>query len=267
MPPGKHAMIVVGVRVRPGCQQRLLRSSWGKRWGKNEHIKVTDDYVQQFRNVWVGTRMDELTCASKDKFIALAGIYQSVLCVRQIARQGSVGTDVITPCIYSLFQTDAGSVTEVFGTPGSVNAGARELVEQLTGKQPWEQELTRYAITLLKLERVLAGRRQLVEDIKAGIEEARAKLDHFPMLHPNLLAHLADIYSRTISRLQPRVMAQGDPCFLQLSDNQNRIRALLLAGVRAAWLWHQVGGNRWQFLFWRKTLLMAALDYLRPAWH
>jgi len=203
----------------------------------------------------------------KDKFIALAGIYQSVLCVRQIARQSSVDTDAMTPCIYSLFQTDADSVSEIFGAPDSVNAGARELVEQLQGKQPRELELTRYAITLLKLERVLAGRRQLVEDIGAGIEEARAKLDHFPMLHPNLLAHLADLYSRTISQLQPRVMVQGDPCFLQIPDNQNRIRALLLAGVRSAWLWRQVGGSRWQFLFGRKTLLMAALDYLRLARH
>jgi len=203
----------------------------------------------------------------KDRFVALAGIYQSVLCVRQIARQGSVDTGTMTPCIYSLFQTDVESVPEIFGAPGSVNAGAKELLGQLTGKQPREMELTRYVITLLKLERVLAGRGQLIEDIGSGIEDARNKLDHFPMLHPNLLAHLADIYSRTISRLQPRVMVQGDPHFLQLPDNQNRIRALLLAGVRSAWLWRQVGGRRWQILFRRKELLTAALDYLRLSQH
>jgi len=203
----------------------------------------------------------------KDKFVALAGIYQSVLCVRQIARQGSVDTDTMTPCIYSLFQTDAESVPEVFGAPGSVHAGAEELVVQLTGKQPRETELTRYVITLLKLERILAGRGQLIQDIGSGIEDARNKLDHFPMLHPNLLAHLADIYSRTISRLQPCVMVQGDPHFLQLPDNQNRIRALLLAGVRSAWLWRQVGGRRRQILFRRKELLTAALDYLRLSQH
>ncbi|WP_089726126.1 high frequency lysogenization protein HflD [Candidatus Thiosymbion oneisti] len=201
----------------------------------------------------------------KDRSIALAGVYQSVLCVRQIARQGSVDTDAMTPCIYSLFQTDADSVPEIFGAPGSVYAGAKELVGQLTGKQPREIEPTRYVITLLKLERVLAGRSQLIRDIGVGIDDARAKLDHFPMLHPNLLAHLADIYSRTISQLQPRVMVQGDPRFLQPPDNQNRIRALLLAGVRSAWLWRQIGGSRWQFLFGRKALLMAARDYLRLA--
>jgi len=120
---------------------------------------------------------------------------------------------------------------------------------------------------LLRLERVLAGRSKLIEAISSGVEEARAKLDHFSLLHSNLLAHLADIYSRTISQLPPRIMVQGDPHFLQLPDNQNRIRALLLAGVRSAWLWRQVGGSRWKILFGRRELLLAARDYLGLAQH
>lgn len=65
-PPGRqdttgwHAMIIVGVLYGQGGRQWLLRNSWGKRWGENGHIKVTDDYVRQFRDLWVGTRMDEL---------------------------------------------------------------------------------------------------------------------------------------------------------------------------------------------------------------
>lgn len=66
-PPSKHdttawyAMIIVGVVYDHGVRRWLLRNSWGKRWGENGHIEVTDDYVQQFRGVWVGTRMDELS--------------------------------------------------------------------------------------------------------------------------------------------------------------------------------------------------------------
>lgn len=203
----------------------------------------------------------------QDKLTALAGIYQAALCVQQIARQGSVDTGAMEPCIYSLFQTDADSVSEIFGASGSLGAGARELLRQLTGKQPREVELTRYAISMLKLERVLSSRSKMVDTIGSGVEDARIKLEHFPMLHPNLLAHLADIYSRTISQLQPRIMVQGDPRFLQIPDNQNRIRALLLAGVRSAWLWRQVGGSRWKILFGRRRLLAAARDYLRLSQH
>ena len=86
----------------------------------------------------------------QDKLTALAGIYQAALCVQQIARQGSVDTGAMEPCIYSLFQTDADSVSEIFGAPGSLGAGARELLRQLTGKQPREVELARYAISMLK---------------------------------------------------------------------------------------------------------------------
>ncbi|MCG6861112.1 MAG: high frequency lysogenization protein HflD [Chromatiaceae bacterium] len=203
----------------------------------------------------------------QDKLIALAGIFQATLCVKQIARQGSVDTDAMEPCIYSLFQTDADSVGEIYGIPGSLRAGARELLGQFTGKQPRDLELTRYAISLLKLERVLAGRKKMVAAIGSGLEDARAKLEHFPLLHPNLLAHLADIYVQTVSQLQPRIIVQGDPRFLQVPDNQNRIRALLLAGVRSAWLWQQVGGNRWKIFFERKRLLAAAQEYLRLAQH
>jgi high frequency lysogenization protein len=199
----------------------------------------------------------------QDRLIALAGIYQAALCVRQIARRGSVDADAMEPCIYSLFQTDADSVSGVFGAPGSLTAGATELLRQLTGKQPRELEPTRYAIGLLKLERVLSRRSEVIKTIGSGIEAAQAKLEHYSMLHPNLLAHLADIYSRTISQLQPRIMVQGDLRFLQIPDNQNRIRALLLAGIRSAWLWRQVGGSRWKILFGRKQLLTAARNYLR----
>lgn len=203
----------------------------------------------------------------QDKVIALAGIYQATLCVQQIARQGRVDTDLMEPCVYSLFQTNADCVYEIFGAPGSVGPGMKELLGQLTSKQPRQMELTRYAIGLLKLEQVLSGRSKMVETIARGIEDARAKLDYFPMLHPNLLAHLADIYSRTASQLQPRIMVQGDPRFLQIPDNQNRIRALLLAGVRSAWLWRQIGGSRWKILFGRGQLLAAARDYLRISQH
>jgi high frequency lysogenization protein len=201
--------------------------------------------------------------SEEDKLIALSGIYQAAFCVHRIARQGSVDEQTMAPCIYSLFQTDADSVQEVYGAPGSLIPGVKELLGQLTGKQPRGLEPTRYVIGLLKLEQVLSRRTEAIEAIQTGMEEARTKLAHFPMLHTNMLARLADIYSRTISPLRPRIMIQGNPPYLQIPDNQNRMRALLLAGIRSAWLWRQVGGSRWKILLGRKKLLAAAREYLR----
>jgi len=34
----------------------------------------------------------------------------------------------------------------------------------------------------------------------------------------------------------------------------NRIRALLLAGIRSAVLWYQLGGRRWRLVIYRKRI-------------
>jgi C1A family cysteine protease len=57
---GHHAMIIVGVIYDGATRLWLLRNSWGKEWGDDGHIKVTDDYVLDFQDVWVGTKMPEL---------------------------------------------------------------------------------------------------------------------------------------------------------------------------------------------------------------
>jgi len=38
----------------------------------------------------------------------------------------------------------------------------------------------------------------------------------------------------------------------------NRIRACLLAGIRSAILWRQVGGTKWQLLFFRRRIFDTA---------
>ena len=81
----------------------------------------------------------------------------------------------------------------------------------------------------------------------------------------NILAGLADIYSTTISTLSPRIMVRGEPLHLQNPENINRIRALLLAGIRSAMLWRQCGGRRLQILLGRKRLWRISDDLMRRA--
>ena len=210
-----------------------------------------------------------MTYTDQDRLIAFAGIYQAAYCVRQIARQGTVDTRIMEPCIYSLFQIDTPSVAAAFGPPGAVATGARQIVAQLTagsqGGPPRDHELLRYVVTLIKLERALAGRRDMLQAIRAGIDAVAAGVASRPLLDPDLLASLATIYSDTISHLGPRIIVKGDQQHLKNSDNQSRIRAVLLAGIRAAMLWRQVGGRRWQILLGQRRLLESARAYLAAA--
>lgn len=202
---------------------------------------------------------------NQDRLTALAGLYQAVACVNRIARTGSADTAVMEPCIYSLLQVNADSVAAVFGPPGAVANGARQIVAQLTGQPERDLGLTRYAVSVLKLERNLSGRPATLERIGQGIAGAQAKLEHFAPLHTNLIAHFADLYSESLSQLEPRILVRGDSLHLRNPENQSRIRALLLAAVRSAMLWRQVGGNRWQLLFGQKHLLQEARRYLDRA--
>ncbi len=210
-----------------------------------------------------------MSYTDQDRLIAFAGIYQAAYCVRQIARHGTVDTRIMEPCIYSLFQIDTPSVAAAFGPPGAVASGARQIVAQLTagsnGGPPRDQELLKYVVTLIKLEGALSRRPDMLATIHTGIEALTLARDDRPLLDPGLLASLATIYSDTVSRLSPRVMVSGEPLHLDNKDNQARIRAALLGGVRAALLWRQVGGRRWQILFSQRQLLESARGYLASA--
>ncbi|MNN35329.1 High frequency lysogenization protein HflD [compost metagenome] len=58
-------------------------------------------------------------------------------------------------------------------------------------------------------------------------------------------------------------MVQGNPHYLGQAAVVSEIRALLLAAVRSAVLWRQLGGSYMDFLFSRKTMLEAIERRLR----
>lgn len=199
---------------------------------------------------------------SQDRVIALAGIYQAVGCVVRIAHSGSADAEAMEPCIYSLFQIDADSTEAVFGEPGAVVSGARQIVAQLIGQPERNLELTRYVVQAIKLERSLSRRPDMLSAISQGIAQAGVKREHFGLLHPNVIAHFAELYSGTLSHLSPRIIIRGEPIHLRNPDNQSRVRTLLLAAVRAAMLWRQVGGSRLQILLKNRQILEDARRYI-----
>ncbi|MCP4278150.1 MAG: high frequency lysogenization protein HflD, partial [Gammaproteobacteria bacterium] len=148
----------------------------------------------------------------------------------------------------------------VYGGLEGISTGLNQLIGQLSGKEQRNTEITGYVITMMHLERKLSKQPQLLEIISDGIQLATSRLEHFPMLHQNILGQLADIYSQTLSTMQPRIMVNGEPLHLQNSDNTNYIRSLLLAGIRSAMLWHQCGGKRLQIIMSRQKIINTAID-------
>jgi len=193
-----------------------------------------------------------------DRVMALAGIYQAAQLTQQIARRGMADTQAMSTSIGSLFKVDSSDVSEVYGGIAGIGDGLRLLRDQLSGAKQRDVELTRYIIALIQLEHKLSKHPDMLASISREIQEATRRLQHFSLLHPNILSHLAEIYKQSISTLQPKIMVKGEPPYLQNPDNINKIRALLLAGIRSAMLWRQVGGLRRQIIFKRRKLINAA---------
>lgn len=197
--------------------------------------------------------------------IALAGVYQAAALVDTLARNGQADPVAMEKSLYSVFQTEADSTTEIFSGLDGVRYGLQKLQQQLTSPAREQIGTTRYSISVLLLSGKLLKNPEKLKRISEGIKIAAAKLDLYDYTHSNQIAALADIYSGVISDLSPRIMVKGDPMHLQNPETQNRVRALLLAGIRAAILWRQLGGSRIQLLFKRKLLVKTAKQLLEQS--
>ncbi|MEE3157932.1 MAG: DUF489 family protein, partial [Pseudomonadota bacterium] len=113
------------------------------------------------------------------------------------------------------------------------------------------------------LQRQLAKRDDMLQVLGQRIAQAEHQVEHFGLLHDNVMASLGSTYQDTISTLRLRIQVHGDMRYLQQPEVANRVRTLLLAGIRSATLWRQLGGHRWQLLLQRRKLLDATRAVLR----
>lgn len=200
-----------------------------------------------------------------DKTLALAGLFQAVSLVNDVARRGQADSTAFETSIRSLFITSPETTEDVYGSASQIRHGLEILLRQMGAGNAGgrDADLTRYAITVLHLERKLNKRRDLLDTVAKGLDRARRQADHFSLTHENVIASLADIYLNTVSTLTPRVMVTGEHGHLNHTPVANRVRALLLAAIRSAVLYYQNGGTRLQLLFRRKALLTEAERLLR----
>ncbi len=187
--------------------------------------------------------------------IALAGISQACLLVKELASTGTVvNNTAIETSINSILKLDSDTVIDIYGDLSNIKPGLEQLKLQLTGRTIADPEQARYAASLVFLEKQISNRPEMLNKIKVGVEKAQFQSETFGIMHENVLANLGDLYHSTISTLQPRIMVNGEEEFITQPAIINKIRTLLLSGIRSALLWRQCGGARWKFLFFRKKI-------------
>lgn len=198
---------------------------------------------------------------NEPRVLALAGLFQATSLAQQLANQGHCDEGAMESSVTSVFRIDAPSVAGVYGGVGGVRLGLRNLIGQLDDNSR-DMALTRMAVTVMRLERSLAHRPELTAKLQEGIVAAKRQVAHFGQDSPQVIRRLADLYASTLSTLSPRVMVSGNPQFLQQPAVVEKVRANLLAAVRSAVLWRQVGGRQWQIILNRRQCSMLARGLL-----
>ena len=208
--------------------------------------------------------MLETFAMNEERVLALAGLFQACLLAQELANEGRCDETAMEAGVASVFRIDAPSVVGVFGNISNLRLGLRHLIAQLDGNER-DMAITRMAVTVMRLERSLAARPELLTTLQQGIVAAQRQVEHFGQDSAQVTGRLAELYASTLSTLKPRVMVSGNPLQLQQPAVVEKVRANLLAAVRSAVLWRQVGGRQWQLLLYRRRCSMLARGLLTGA--
>ncbi len=191
----------------------------------------------------------------EQRAIALAGLVQAIHLAINGAHTGMMSQDSLEQSVRSVFVQSPDSILEVYGGTRGIRLGMNVLSEMLSGNRQNEHaDLLRYCLAVMALERLLRRKPGVLTELGQGIDQIGAR---YADIDDECLAALANLYQQTISHLEPRIRISGRRNHLENGAVIQRIRALLMAAIRAAVLWHQVGGRRWQLLLSRGAMQRA----------
>ena len=197
----------------------------------------------------------------RPRVLALAGMVQSLKLVRQIAETGHADTGSQRIMLDSVFRMDADSVDAVYGGSGQLRHGLLTMRDHLVDRSG-DELLPKLGMSILQIERRFVGDEGMTEQVIDGLRRLDATAQRQGSIHPDVIGRLGQLYADTISHLRPKVIVQGNQHYLQQPEVVAEIRALLLAALRSAVLWRQVGGSYWDFVFRRRAMMQVVEEEL-----
>jgi len=201
--------------------------------------------------------------AEHDQVIALAGIFQAAVLAQQLARRGYEEQVPFESSVRSLFIQDAINTVSVYGGEAGIRLGLGTMREKLTiAGNPADLEIARYVLGLSQLGARLARNGPIAQTVANEIDQIKPQVQrqNGEGLNNSVYAELARIYKDTISDLKPKIIVQGEHGHLANPVVIDKVRTILFAGVRSAFLWNQLGGRRWHLVL-RRQQTLALVDW------
>lgn len=197
----------------------------------------------------------------RDQVLALAGIFQAAALAQQLAHRGYADEIPFEASVRSLFITDAINTASVYGGESGVKLGLQTMQQRLstTGKNT-DFEIARYVLSLTQLGFKLGAQKHIAKTIAKEIDNLKPTVESHngEGLSQHVYSELARIYKDTISYMKPKIIVQGGHGHLSSPMVVDKVRTILFAGVRSAFLWNQLGGKRWYLVFKRRQTLAGA---------
>lgn len=210
------------------------------------------------------------------RVMALASVLQCAQLIDRIARTGTFQQQEVSGLQSPLFVLDPRSNADVYQDPKELLPGLT-LIETLAsgGALREHQLVVQYCVKMLRLADTVRGDATLADQIRRGISaiqlanpkpesaeadggELAAAQNADESAIDTISRALALVYRDTLSNVPRPIQIQGAAAALREPANAAAIRSLLLAGVRSALFWRQLGGRRWQLLLSRRRLAFTA---------
>jgi high frequency lysogenization protein len=206
--------------------------------------------------------------------IALAVVAQCAQLVHSLATTGRADTRLLNACIAPLLVLTPDSVDEVYPEVALFSSGLKALQQSLSNEGVKDfAEPIKYVLGMTVLQQQLMSvpamqtlirqRLQIRHSLLAERQEPGSGESPADPQEEFDFAVLAALYQDTISRLTMRIHVKGVPEHLRKQDVADKIRALLLAGIRSALLWHQLGGRRWHLFVYKRRIRDCVADVRR----
>ncbi|MCG3169965.1 MAG: High frequency lysogenization protein HflD [Pseudomonadales bacterium] len=196
--------------------------------------------------------------AARAQALALAAMLECATLVDELARTGEARAHGVRTLANGLLRFEWQRVEDVWGGGGALGGALQRLESALMlSAGDAQAPALRYALALAHLGKRLARDRERLALIRGRLQALAADAQQFTQDFDTVAPALAALYEETISRYSFRIKVTGSPGHLRDPRVVARIRALLLAGVRAAVLWRFVGGNLPGLLLGRARLIAA----------
>ena len=197
----------------------------------------------------------------ENQVLALAGVFQAAVIVDELAFSGNLDERAFDASLNSLFTFEADSPQDCFSGAGNLGRGYRALGDYLGGElRASSKQIAHYVLSMIKIALQLNRDGDLANTLIDRLRKIERSGADFELSRSAVVIKIDGLYQETISEINPRIMVVGEQNYLLNSETAAKVRTLLLAGIRAAVLWHQLGGSRWKLLFSRRKYVAVARE-------